>query len=725
MSRPLLIAALLLATSPAWGAYTYYRTITTDHTQAGTADSSSFPVLVMLSNGGVGYSVGTTLKTVANGGHVNNTVTQSGGVGGTEPADLVFGTTNTCSTLLPWETESYSATTGTLIAWVKLSTLHHSSNDTFYMCYGDASVTTQQNTGAFSPSFTWDFSYKGVYHFIDGTTLNLIDSGNAANTMTHLNNTSTATAGIIDGGVSYTGQNDTTTSSFAIGAGSNWSVEYWVNLNNVSYGKGTWTLGLSNNYADTFDGTNIIFRWAGVTVQAAMTTGSWVHVAMTVDSAGTTMTLYLNGVSVASGSSAANTSQNTFITGSNVNDFMSGTMDEMRASTAVRSSSWITADYNNQKASSTFLTIGAQTGGSVAYNAAVLDALSAFDAGAGVAAHFATPRDTALAFERATGFAAHFGVVSDRIYLSESSTVHGAHFAVPSDAPLLSERATGFAAHFGAASDRTYLAEGSTGLAAHFAGPSDAPLLSESAAAHAAHFGAVSDAMRFSDTGVEFAAHLAAAADAMRLSDGGSTFAAHFATAFDTSRLGEGVTALRVKLIFVSDVMGAFDSAARIAGLHVAGVDAPGVSDAASESAGLHVSASDALGLREGVTRGRAVSVSDVLAGADAASRLAAHYALASDVLVMASTVGAIRGRVVSVSDGTAVVEVSGTQAGRFRAVLDAMGLRETLEHTGSAAVVILPEHLAVYLEFVKLASYLQSLFGAYVKQVTVLIVGQ
>ena len=82
------------------GAFT--RSLTIDHTQV-PSTLSDFPVLVSFTNA--------TFKTVANGGHVlgTNMFTFSSDSGG--------------SSLLKWEVERYNATTGELIAWVKIASV--------------------------------------------------------------------------------------------------------------------------------------------------------------------------------------------------------------------------------------------------------------------------------------------------------------------------------------------------------------------------------------------------------------------------------------------------------------------------------------------------------------------------------------------------------------------------------------------------------------------------
>src|SRR5665213_1586753 len=105
-------------------AYAFSRSLTIDHTQCGSSDSSNFAVLVKLDSS----NAGTTMKTVANGGHIQNTVTQSGGNAVTMPADLIFTSDSGGTTKVPWEIDSYDGTNGILWAWVKLATVSHTSN---------------------------------------------------------------------------------------------------------------------------------------------------------------------------------------------------------------------------------------------------------------------------------------------------------------------------------------------------------------------------------------------------------------------------------------------------------------------------------------------------------------------------------------------------------------------------------------------------------------------
>src|SRR5262249_49667263 len=130
--------------------YTYRRTITIDHTKVPNTDQSNFPVLISGT-----YSF---LKTVGNGGNVQNA----------NGYDVIFTLDSTCGTKLNHEVETYNASTGAVNYWVKVPTLSHTSDTTVYLCYGNASISTDQS----NKSAVWDANYKGVWHLPNGSTLN-------------------------------------------------------------------------------------------------------------------------------------------------------------------------------------------------------------------------------------------------------------------------------------------------------------------------------------------------------------------------------------------------------------------------------------------------------------------------------------------------------------------------------------------------------------------------
>ena len=112
---------------------------------SGSSDLSNFPVLVSLTNN--------DLRTVANGGLVEN----SNGY------DIVF-TSSNGSTLLSHQLESYNATTGELIAWVRFPTLSPTTDTEFYIHFGNSGISTDQSTVN-----VWDSNYKMVLHLTGDT----------------------------------------------------------------------------------------------------------------------------------------------------------------------------------------------------------------------------------------------------------------------------------------------------------------------------------------------------------------------------------------------------------------------------------------------------------------------------------------------------------------------------------------------------------------------------
>src|SRR5260370_34838663 len=109
---------------------------------SGATHLTNYPLTVALSD--------PALKTTANGGSVNN----SNGF------DIAF--YPDCSgtgTALKWELESYSPTTGALIAHVLRPTLSHTTDDTIGMYYGGAFNSFQNTRTA-----VWGSNYSGAFH---------------------------------------------------------------------------------------------------------------------------------------------------------------------------------------------------------------------------------------------------------------------------------------------------------------------------------------------------------------------------------------------------------------------------------------------------------------------------------------------------------------------------------------------------------------------------------
>ncbi len=342
--------------------FLYKKSITIDCTKVQSSDQTNFPVLIDV--------LDTSFKTVANGGHVNN----SSGY------DIYFYSDINLTTRLAAERESFVASTGELVAWVKIPSLSASVNTTIYIAYGDSSISTDPNSDAtYGKTNTWDSNFYGVWHFPDGSSLDVTDSTSQLNTLA-ATGTPTAATGQIGGGVTTgTGANyltDTLTTPMGMVN----SISGWVKF--TSFGSQAFVatavdgceipIGDGAGTADKFGlfGSGWVFG-------SRLTTGVWYHLYVTRDSSTVSgYKGYLNGViDITTTRSFTDSGSSMKVGVDKVNDSnhcVNGTIDEVRISNVVRSIDWIVTEYNNQNAPSTFMTFGSEvpTGGGVSRNVA-------------------------------------------------------------------------------------------------------------------------------------------------------------------------------------------------------------------------------------------------------------------------------------------------------------------------------------------------------------------
>ncbi len=106
---------------------------------------TNFPVLISLTLA--------DLKTTANGGNVQNA---SG-------YDIIFTSDQAGNTQLAHEIESYTASTGEIIMWVRIPSLVSATK--IYLFYGNSSISSfQGNVTSNGVTGVWDSNYKGVWH---------------------------------------------------------------------------------------------------------------------------------------------------------------------------------------------------------------------------------------------------------------------------------------------------------------------------------------------------------------------------------------------------------------------------------------------------------------------------------------------------------------------------------------------------------------------------------
>ncbi|MBZ5607240.1 MAG: DUF2341 domain-containing protein [Acidobacteriia bacterium] len=358
-------ATITLVPQASWynGSWTSRKAFTIDHTKvSGSSNLTNFPVLISVTDA--------SLRSLGNGGNV----------GKNDGTDILF-TASDGSTKLNHELETYSPTTGQLIAWVQMPSLSAADNTVLYMYSGNAAAADQQNrTGV------WDSTYKGVFHVANGTTLSVADS--TSNTLSATSSGATATGGEIGGGASFSGSSGSylsVTSSPALdsttGTWSGWfktsqSVSgvyplLWARANGTSSLSGiTLFLEASTGHARM----QLYGSTAPVALDisggsTALNDGNWHYLVLTFN-ASSTATLYVDGSAVAAGTPSQGWSFNgqALRFAAALDSFwtpLNGSEDEFRVSNVVRTADWVATEYNNQSLPATFLNFGSVQGAPV------------------------------------------------------------------------------------------------------------------------------------------------------------------------------------------------------------------------------------------------------------------------------------------------------------------------------------------------------------------------
>jgi hypothetical protein len=353
--KPLFTLALLAL--PAFAAfpngYTYCKVVTTQHTMvSGTSDLTNYPLTVIL--------IDNDLRTVGNAGLVNNA----------NGYDIGF--YPDCSgsgTALKWEMESYSPTTGAIVAHVLRPTLSHTADDTIGMFYGGSFSSFQSTATA-----VWDANYKGVWHLAQATAANVLDS-----TSNGVTGTPTASpvqsTGNIDGALSFNGSTQYVSDAFSSQPQGNQAVTMsaWVKFTNPASGIeiasffGTDSASNKSGYYLYRNGAGKAVSEFGSGLGAAtgtttLASGTWYHLTGVYD--GANSRIYVNGAQEAAPAfSTANFSGNRHFTAAYFNGvvpalFTDGLIDENRISNTARSAAWILTEYRNQSAPVTYLSAG-------------------------------------------------------------------------------------------------------------------------------------------------------------------------------------------------------------------------------------------------------------------------------------------------------------------------------------------------------------------------------
>jgi hypothetical protein len=366
------------ATHAAWynSNWQYRKKLTIDSTKVG-ATLSSFPVLVSLTSD-----------------------SDLAGRARSDGYDILFTSSNGTSKL-DHEIEKYTSATGALVAWVRIPSLSNSADTDIYMYYGYSSATNQQNAAGLWSDGGSNY-YKGVWHLKEsgnGTVGEFKDSTTNANDGTGGGGTSTAvpaqTAGKLGNAQDFDGSNDyvrvADSASFDVGTG-NMAISAWVyrhtdaNYHGIaSHTNGTtstdgWWFTLFNSADATPDSVNLSMNATDHLSNASIVPlNTWTY--FVAVKSGTTVSFYKNGALVNSVNHGQNINNSAGYFRIGMEGSTAGTanfdglIDEVRFSSAARSSTWISTEYNNQSnpgpgTGSFFKTLGSQemNSGSSGYN---------------------------------------------------------------------------------------------------------------------------------------------------------------------------------------------------------------------------------------------------------------------------------------------------------------------------------------------------------------------
>ncbi|MCK5161790.1 MAG: DUF2341 domain-containing protein, partial [Candidatus Aureabacteria bacterium] len=327
--------------SPAWS---YRKQITISSSMVSNTDQTDFPVLIYRAS--------------------DSDLASNAQADGD---DIIFTLSN--GTKLSHEIEKYTSATGELYVWVKVPTLSASSDTTFYMYYGNATCSSQEDvTGV------WNSNYKGVWHLDEeqaGTgTANLYQDSTLNNNDGDDYISATGQTGQVDGGQQFDGSNDYITVSGLTWTPTNFSVAWWhypltrTNYNQQIIANNAWGAFVFHTTATggVYVGTDQTNRLTPTQLPAGtVELNKWQHFVFKYG--GTTGFFYKNGALVGSKTMNSATAWGGFRMGVNHTNTINGYIDEVRVSNTARSVDWIATSYNNQNDPASYETVGTQSGG--------------------------------------------------------------------------------------------------------------------------------------------------------------------------------------------------------------------------------------------------------------------------------------------------------------------------------------------------------------------------
>ncbi|MDD1664353.1 MAG: DUF2341 domain-containing protein, partial [Methanomicrobiales archaeon] len=327
----------------AWG---YRKNITIDHAYV-PASQTNFPVLVSLSSDS----------------DLSTNALPSGN-------DILF-TKDDGITKIPHEIESYSS--GTLVAWVNVSSLSSTTDTVIIMYYGNSGASNQQNAAN-----VWDANFVVVQH-MDGSSYTALDdsTGNHNDVTSQIGTPTYLESGRIGYAVGFDG-----VSAVEIQDSASLDLTYkatvcaWVRSTAVSSYRRIVAKSHTINdfpytmYGILFDGTHLRHeiastgtQYIGVGVTDIPSSPAWTYTCGSYDRIA--LRVYVNGAAEGtptglSGDIDTNNMPLSIGRSGFDYDYYIGGIDEVRVSSANRSSTWIATEFANQNDPANFYDVGSE-----------------------------------------------------------------------------------------------------------------------------------------------------------------------------------------------------------------------------------------------------------------------------------------------------------------------------------------------------------------------------
>lgn len=333
--------------------------LTIDYTKVSAAQTD-FPVYINLANMPANFHT-----------HVNQT----------DARDIRV-TKDDGTTELPREVIFYTAASDTGGLHFKYTGTLSSTVDTdVYIYYGNASASNYAVTDTYGRNNVWDSNYKAVWHFTESTGAHA-DSTVNGNNSSAVTVTTQGTANAKFGGADdFDGIDDIINNASPTSLDNLGPLTYsaWIYPNTGGeggFGRIIDKTGSVGNQFYVFDGGpvsalkfNVDYSGIKLSVVSAansITMNTWQLVTVTWDDSATATNvhLYVNGTEVSSYDTRINGTLNqpddntgNFLVGNNVGTTRTfdGQIDEVNVSGSVRSSTWISTQYNNQNSNTTFV----------------------------------------------------------------------------------------------------------------------------------------------------------------------------------------------------------------------------------------------------------------------------------------------------------------------------------------------------------------------------------